>query len=65
MFAYGGLLKLFGDLAALVGPISITQIVEYIEINNSSITPIKYSNANELHINTSSNIGSSPNSSGN
>lgn len=32
MFIYGGLLKLLGDLAALVGPISITKIVDYIDI---------------------------------
>lgn len=39
MFIYGGLLKLFGDLATLVGPISITQIVEYIQINlNASLS---------------------------
>lgn len=31
MFTLGGLLKLFGDLSALVGPISIHQIVSYIE----------------------------------
>lgn len=31
MFTFGGLLKLAGDLAALVGPLSITLIVEYIE----------------------------------
>lgn len=33
MFAFGGILKLLGDLAALVGPLSITLIVEYIEMN--------------------------------
>lgn len=33
MFAFGGILKLLGDLAALVGPLSITLIVEYIETN--------------------------------
>lgn len=33
MFIYGGLLKLLGDLTALIGPISITLIVEYIELN--------------------------------
>lgn len=33
MFAFGGLLKLFGDLTALVGPVAITKIVEYIQIN--------------------------------
>lgn len=39
MFIYGGLLKLVGDLTALVGPISITQIVEYIQINlNASLS---------------------------
>lgn len=31
MFAFGGLLKLIGDLATLVGPISITFIFEYIQ----------------------------------
>lgn len=31
MFIYGGILKLLGDLAALVGPISIAHIVQYIE----------------------------------
>lgn len=31
MFTFGGLLKLLGDLVALVGPLSITLIVEYIE----------------------------------
>lgn len=36
MFAYGGILKLLGDLTALVGPISITQIVEYIQPNLSA-----------------------------
>lgn len=36
MFMYGGLLKLLGDLAALVGPISITRIVEYIQQNLSA-----------------------------
>lgn len=33
MFTFGGLLKLLGDLAALVGPLSITLIVEYIEVS--------------------------------
>lgn len=36
MFLCGGLLKLLGDLTALVGPISITQIVEYIRLNLSA-----------------------------
>lgn len=31
MFIYGGLLKLLGDLMALIGPLSITLIVQYIE----------------------------------
>lgn len=31
MFLYGGFLKLCGDLTALIGPISITKIVEYID----------------------------------
>lgn len=36
MFLCGGLLKLLGDLVALVGPISITRIVEYIQRNLSA-----------------------------
>lgn len=36
VFLYGGILKLLGDLAALVGPISITRIVEYIELELSA-----------------------------
>lgn len=35
-FLLGGMLKLLGDLTALVGPISIAQIVEYIQINLSA-----------------------------
>lgn len=31
MFALGGILKLFGDLFALIGPLAIQQIVQYIE----------------------------------
>lgn len=67
MFAYGGLLKLFGDLTALVGPISITQIVEYIQINLNasslllSMTPSP-DNAHEYSINlhdSNSNTSSS------
>ncbi|XP_031636078.1 ATP-binding cassette sub-family C member Sur-like [Contarinia nasturtii] len=33
MFIYGGILKLLGDCCALIGPISISQIVEYIQQN--------------------------------
>lgn len=41
MFAFGGLLKLVGDLATLVGPISITLIFEYIQRNlNASSSAI-------------------------
>lgn len=36
MFIYGGILKLLGDLAALVGPISIAYVVQYIERNLSA-----------------------------
>lgn len=36
VFLYGAILKLLGDLAALVGPISITRIVEYIELELSA-----------------------------
>lgn len=40
MFVCGGILKLLGDLTALVGPISITKIVEYIDIQiNLNATP--------------------------
>lgn len=38
MFIYGGLLKLLGDLTALVGPISIIKIVEYIDVNLNAST---------------------------
>ena len=41
---YGGLIKLLGDLAALVGPISITRIVEYIQRNLSA--PLLLTTAN-------------------
>lgn len=58
MFIYGGLLKFVGDLTALVGPISITQIVEYIQINlNASLsapTPTpptqSFSLANDVYV---------------
>lgn len=36
MFIYGGILKLLGDLAALVGPISIAHIVQFIQRNLSA-----------------------------
>lgn len=39
MFAFAGILKLFGDLAALVGPVAITKIVEYIDINLNASAP--------------------------
>lgn len=32
MFTLGGLLKLFGDLFAVIGPLAIQQIVQYIEV---------------------------------
>lgn len=42
MFCFGGVLKLFGDLSGLVGPLSISYIVSYIELesllSNSSQT---------------------------
>lgn len=38
MFAFGGLLKLVGDLATLVGPISITFIFDYIQRNLNAPT---------------------------
>lgn len=40
MFIYGGLLKLLGDSAALVGPISITKIVDYIDIRLNATASI-------------------------
>lgn len=56
MFLCGGLLKLFGDLTALVGPISITQIVDFIRINLSasslSLVPV----ANSPDVVPSSNL---------
>ncbi|XP_055301236.1 ATP-binding cassette sub-family C member Sur isoform X3 [Sitodiplosis mosellana] len=36
LFVYGGLLKLLADVAGLVGPVSITRIVEYIQLNLSA-----------------------------
>lgn len=36
MFTIGGILKLLGDLTALVGPLSISQIVEYIDKQNAT-----------------------------
>uniref|UniRef100_A0A336MWM4 CSON006505 protein n=1 Tax=Culicoides sonorensis TaxID=179676 RepID=A0A336MWM4_CULSO len=43
MFCFGGVLKLCGDLAGLVGPLSISYIVNYIEVeslfnNNNNLT---------------------------
>lgn len=34
MFCFGGVLKLFGDLTGLVGPLSISYIVNYIELDS-------------------------------
>lgn len=49
-FLCGGILKLLGDLTALVGPISITQIVEYIQINlsASSLSLIAVPSSNQI-----------------
>lgn len=61
MFAYGGLLKLFGDVAALVGPLSISQIVEYIQNNNdnnnnnTNSSSITYENNHETYLNLTTN----------
>ncbi|KAJ6649735.1 ATP-binding cassette sub-family C member Sur [Pseudolycoriella hygida] len=52
MFLYGGLLKLIGDLSGLVGPLSITYIVDYIgkvNITNSDSNDTSYND----HINIS------------
>lgn len=57
MFAYGGLLKLFGDVAALVGPLSISQIVEYIQnTNNNNSSSITFEHNNhETYLNLTTN----------
>ncbi|TMW53931.1 hypothetical protein DOY81_000988 [Sarcophaga bullata] len=44
MFALGGLLKFFGDLFAVIGPLAIQQIVQYIE----SMYALQYNNGNAL-----------------
>lgn len=44
MFTIGGILKLLGDLTALVGPLSISQIVEYIDKQNNETTVIVKNN---------------------
>lgn len=46
MFLYGGILKLLGDLTALVGPISIARIVEYIQLNLSASSSLSMLTAN-------------------
>jgi ABC-type multidrug transport system fused ATPase/permease subunit len=40
MFAVSGLLKLFGDLCGLVGPLSISCIVEFIAINGTAASGV-------------------------
>lgn len=45
----GGVLKLFGDLAALVGPLSISQIVEYIELRNATTQSVNETTSNEVN----------------
>ncbi|XP_065358147.1 ATP-binding cassette sub-family C member Sur [Calliphora vicina] len=57
MFTLGGLLKLFGDLFAVIGPLAIQQIVQYIE-NMYALQYNKNSNSNNnnnalLQMNTS------------
>ena len=63
MFALGGLLKFFGDLFAVIGPLAIQQIVQYIE----SIYAMQYNNGNGnalLQMNrTNGNSNSNSNSS--
>ncbi|XP_050319801.1 LOW QUALITY PROTEIN: ATP-binding cassette sub-family C member Sur [Bactrocera neohumeralis] len=57
MFTLGGLLKLCGDLCALIGPLAIQQIVQYIE----SMYSTTY--ASWLHSNNNNNNGANnPNS---
>lgn len=41
MFIFGGLLKFFGDLMALVGPLAISHIVLYIENCNSTLNGLQ------------------------
>lgn len=47
MFAFGGFLKLLGDLTALVGPLSITLIVEYIEMSTAELKEKGLTNGTE------------------
>lgn len=59
MFTLGGLLKLFGDLFAVIGPLAIQQIVQYIE-NMYNIQTTNSNNNALVRINTSkSNITNS------
>jgi ABC-type multidrug transport system fused ATPase/permease subunit len=54
MFAIGGLLKFFGDLTGLVGPLSISFIVEYIErkTNKTNLTNENITVSNFINIGT-------------
>jgi ABC-type multidrug transport system fused ATPase/permease subunit len=47
MFAVSGLLKLFGDLCGLVGPLSISCIVEFIAVKLSNATAASGGSANQ------------------
>ncbi|XP_054082882.1 ATP-binding cassette sub-family C member Sur [Zeugodacus cucurbitae] len=46
MFTLGGLLKLCGDLCALIGPLAIQQIVQYIESMYSTTYALQFNNNN-------------------
>lgn len=60
MFTLGGLLKLFGDLFAVIGPLAIQQIVQYIE--NMYNLQYNSSNSNALLQMTNSNNNNITNS---
>ncbi|XP_067621301.1 ATP-binding cassette sub-family C member Sur isoform X2 [Eurosta solidaginis] len=60
MFALGGLLKLCGDLCALIGPLAIQQIVQYIEnMYNTTNTNWMHSNNNNNTLTNNKNASRS------
>ncbi|XP_037957308.1 ATP-binding cassette sub-family C member Sur isoform X2 [Teleopsis dalmanni] len=54
MFSLGGILKLFGDLFSLIGPLAIQQIVQYIEVMyNAHYPTLPQLNNNNLTMHSS------------
>lgn len=58
MFTFGGILKLFGDLTALIGPLSITLIVEFIEMATIKQQPLEGPNRPSATLPRYTNSGS-------